>query len=137
MSEEGLLPLPDPAPSVVGLPYTDIVADRFTYALGIDRYAFGFWAEKMQYGDIYRVQDIDVINAYRYSPFLISHNCNTSANIVACCMISEDMGGVCLMVEGGGATMKTYRFTRAEWLNVTNGFTGTQQGYISKFAGRE
>ena len=41
------------------------------------------------------------------------------------------------MVEGGGATMKTYRFTRAEWLNVTNGFTGTQQGYISKFAGRE
>ena len=130
-------PLPDVAANIVGLPYTDIVADRFTYSLGIDRYAFGYWAEKVGEPDTYLVQDIDVINAYRYSPFLISHNCNTSATIAGCCMISENQGGVCLMMEGSGASIKTYRFTFAQWLGVLASFNGTQNGYISQFSGKE
>ena len=102
--------LPDVGANIDGLPYTDIVADRFTYSLGIDRYKFGFWAEMVGEPNSI-IQDIDVINAYRYSPFLISHNCNTSSTIVACCMISESHGGVCLKVDGTGNTITTYRFT--------------------------
>ena len=48
-------PLPDVAANIVGLPYTDIVADTFTYALGIDRYAFGYWAEKVGEPETYLV----------------------------------------------------------------------------------
>ena len=125
-------PLPNVAANIVGLPYIDIVPDTFTYSLGIDRYAFGFWAEKVNEPAIYLVTDIDVINAYRFSPFMISHNCNTnvSASIVGCCMISENMGGICLM-DGGGSIMTTYRFTYAQWLGVLASFNGTQNGYIS------
>ena len=124
-------PLPDVSPNIVGLPYIDIVADKFSYSLGIDRYAFGYWKEKVYEPATYLVTDIDVVNAYRFSPFLISHTCNTSTTIAGCCMISEDLGGVCMMVNGGGASMTTYRFTFAQWLSVLASFNGTQNGYIS------
>ena len=132
-------PLPDVAANIVGLPYIDIVADTFTYSLGIDRYAFGYWAEKVSEPNTYLVTDIDLINYYRFSPFLISHNCNTSSTIVACCMISEDMGGICLEIDddGTGNTMTTHRFTFAQWLGVLASFNGTQNGYITQFAGKE
>ena len=41
------------------------------------------------------------------------------------------------MVDGTGANMTTYRFTRLQWLGVLASFNGTQNGYIAQFAGNE
>ena len=107
--------LPSVAPNINGLTYNDIVANTFTYGLSIDRYAFGYWAEKVQDQATYYTEDIDHKNAYKFSPFLISHHCNTSASIAACCMISERMGGVCLKINNDNNVMSTYRFTHIQW----------------------
>ena len=48
-------PLPDVAANIDGLQYTDIVPGIFTYSLSIDRYAFGFWAEKVMEPNNYLV----------------------------------------------------------------------------------
>ena len=118
-------PLPNVAPNIIGLAYIDIVADQFSYGLSIDRYAFGYWKEKVSETETYLVTDIDVLDAYRFSPFMISHTCNTSASIAGCCMISENLGGVCMMDDGTGAAMKTFRFTYGQWLTVLASFNGT------------
>ena len=70
--------LPSLAPNLAGLPYIDIVGDKFTYGLTVDRYAFGYWADKTSEPELYIVNDIDLFNADKFSSFLISHECVTA-----------------------------------------------------------
>ena len=69
--------LPSLVPNLAGLAYIDIVGDKFTYGLTVDRYAFGYWAEKVGETETYIVTDIDIFNASKFSSFLISHQCVT------------------------------------------------------------
>ena len=112
--------------NVVGFPYIDIVRDRFSYSLGVDRWNFGTWAEKVMETENYVVDAFDAAAAYRFSPFLITHHCNTDANVRGCCMISESKGGVCLLSDELGDEMNTYRFNSIEWLGILSKFTATQ-----------
>ena len=73
----GMEPLPTLTANVVGFPYIDIVPNYFSYSLGVDRWNFGYWAEKVMENEIYFVNTYDEVAAYRYSPFLITHQCNT------------------------------------------------------------
>ena len=69
--------LPSIAPNLNGLVYTDIVGDKFTYSLTADRYAFGYWADKVSEPSPYIVNGIDTFNAEKFSSFVISHQCVT------------------------------------------------------------
>ena len=104
--------LPSLTPNLAGLAYVDIVGDKFTYGLTVDRYAFGNWADKVGETSTYIVSDIDTLNADKFSSFFISHQCVTEETGDGCCMISENLGGVCLIQETT-TVMRTYRFTNS------------------------
>ena len=89
--------LPGVEPNLTGLGYIDIIPDKYTYALTTDNYTFGLWAERVSQIETYIVTEIDTTNAYRFSSFIISHQCITEEVGDGCCMIEEEFGGVCLI----------------------------------------
>ena len=124
--------LPSIVPNLAGLAYIDIVADKFTYGLTVDRYAFGYWAEKVGETDTYIVTDIDTFNASKFSSFLITHQCVTEAENDGCCMVSENLGGVCLIRGSSATEMNTYRFTNSQWETITSAFSSSQTDYVTE-----
>lgn len=95
----GAEPLPAMSPDLSGLIYTDIIPLKFTYALTSDVDDFMSWSEKASDAGTYFVNDIDIVNSHKFSPFIISHECNTANEGDGCCMIEPGFGGICLIRE--------------------------------------
>ncbi len=115
-------PLPGYTPTMYGVAYIDIIADKFTYGLTSSNYSFGNWAYKTSIEDTYIIRDIDTLNAAKYSSFVITHTCNTVNEGDGCCMIKSGLGGVCMIRDASATSMSTYRFTNSQWQAVLSVF---------------
>ena len=75
--------------------------DRYKAATGLTHY--------------YHVDIQDVINARKFSSFILQLKCRTRYEWDSCCMISDEEGTVCLVRGEDLDKIDTYRFTYNEW----------------------
>ena len=93
----------------------EVEPSKFYYTLGSDRKRFDYWQTAVL-TTIYDVTEnfdassIDIINAYKFSPFFLGIQCYTTRVNDGCCMASDSDGGLCVF-RNNDNEMDTYRFT--------------------------
>ena len=97
----------------------EIEPSKFYYTVGSDRERFDYWQTAVM-TTIYDVTEnfdatsIDIINAYKFSPFFLGIQCYTNNVNDGCCMASESDGALCVF-RNDDNEMDTFRFTDQEW----------------------
>ena len=61
---------------------------------------------------------MDLLNAKKFSPFMISHKIDAPITDEGVCMVSNIYGAVCLLSNDNYNGMVTYRLSIIDWYNI-------------------
>ena len=109
--------LPPPTPIIENdAIWHTIVEDKFYYTLASDHSTFDEWQTAI-FTTLYDVRgtqswepnEIDQINAYKFSAFVLGFQCYTPSVNDGCCMVSQDNGAICIF-RNEDDEIDTYRF---------------------------
>ena len=98
MTYNPIFDLPSLAPNVYpGLPFFEIVRDKFLYSFTSDEETFNAWKIAAQNPNVYWSSGDAIVKADKFSEFMIIWKCTTAEQGDGCCMISEEDGALCLV----------------------------------------
>ena len=112
--------IPPQVPEIRGeATWHKVEVNKFYYILGADHRSWDYYQTAViqtlyDETDTYDPSTIDLINAYKFSPFFLGVQCYTDNVNDGCCMASEYDGAMC-MFRNDDDEIDTYRFTRADW----------------------
>merc|ERR1712007_203437 len=84
----------------------------------------------------YIVDPIDIVNAVKFSSFILQTQCKTGSQYDGCCFISNHSGAVCTIRGRDSKQMDTYRMGYQDFYNIENIYRTGQIDYIGAYTGK-
>ena len=103
--------LPSYIPRIRKTIWNEIVPDKMYYYLTADEKTWDRYKAATGLPYYYHVNILDVVNARKYSSFILQLKCTTRYEFDSCCMISDEEGALCLVRGEDLDHLDTYRFT--------------------------
>ena len=99
--------------------WNKIELNKFYYILGADHRSWDYYQTAViqtlyDETETFDPSTIDMINAYKFSPFFLGIQCFTDDVNDGCCMASEENGAMCIF-RNEDDEIDTYRFAQDEW----------------------